>query len=343
MKFEQKISLLPYNTFHIDETAEYFTVVHDEQELIEVLKSPLAQKHSIHMIGGGSNILLTQPVNGLIVLNQMKGITIIQEDDHVADVKFAGGENWHECVLWCVHHNFGGIENLSLIPGTIGAAPIQNIGAYGVELKDVFYEAEAIHVRTGEKRSFNADQCEFGYRSSLFKTQEKGNYIITSVTLRLSKNPVFNTSYGNIQQELDAMGITSLSIKAISDAVIRIRQSKLPDPAVLGNAGSFFKNPVISIEAFNALLLQFPDIPSYKNEDGMKIPAAWLIEHCGPENSSSWKGYREQNFGVHSKQALCLVNYSDASGKDIFDLSERIITSVQHTFNITLEREVNIW
>ena len=246
-------------------------------------------------------------------------------------------------MLWCVDHGYGGIENLSLIPGTIGASPIQNIGAYGVELKDVFHSLETIEIKSVKKRTFIHTECEFGYRNSLFKNKEKGNYIIISVTLELSKKPLFNISYGNIQAELDTMGVKELSIEAISNAVIRIRQSKLPDPAIIGNAGSFFKNPTISHEAFSILIKQYPDIPSYKNESGVKIPAAWLIEHTNSPNGNSWKGYRELNFGVHAKQALCLVNYNDANGKQIFDLSEQIITSVQHRFNILLEREVNIW
>jgi UDP-N-acetylmuramate dehydrogenase len=343
MLIEQHKSLVPYNTFHIGETARYFVSVKNETELLEVLDSSIAKENELFIIGGGSNILLTREVNGLVIHNEMKGIARIYEDEDVVRIKFQAGENWHQCVLWCVEQQLGGIENLSLIPGTIGAAPIQNIGAYGAELKDVFVELEALDLASKQKMVFTKEACAFGYRNSIFKQEAKGKYIILSVTLQLSKKPVFNISYGHIQQELDAMGIRELNLKAVSDAVIRIRQSKLPDPAVIGNAGSFFKNPTISQAAFESLQKKHRNMPSYKNETGVKIPAAWLIEHCHPENEASWKGYREQNYGIHAKQALCLVNYSDANGKDIFDLSTRVITSVQQAFNITLEREVNIW
>jgi UDP-N-acetylmuramate dehydrogenase len=343
MNFETNKSLLSYNTFHINAFARYFAIAKNVNELLEILDSDIAKTNPLFFIGGGSNILLTKNIDGLVVHNEIKGIEVMSENYESVQVKFQAGENWHRCVLWCVDQNFGGIENLSLIPGTIGAAPIQNIGAYGVELQDVFIELEALHIHTKEVIKFSKHACEFGYRTSIFKTSEKGKYMIISVTLQLSKNPIFNTSYGNIQQELNDMGIEVFNIKAISDAVIRIRQSKLPDPAIIGNAGSFFKNPIISESDFKILLTKYEDIPSYKSEDGIKVPAAWLIEHCHPEKAGSWKGYREHNYGVHEKQALCLVNYADANGADIFYLSTRIITSVQQTFNIALEREVNIW
>ncbi|HOZ50329.1 MAG TPA: UDP-N-acetylmuramate dehydrogenase [Chitinophagaceae bacterium] len=343
MNFKVDYSLLPFNTFHIDSKAKYFISVQHENELTDVLKSPIALENELYILGGGSNILLTKNIEGYVIHNEMKGIQIIYEDDEKAQVKFMAGENWHHCVCWCVDRQLGGIENLSLIPGTIGASPIQNIGAYGVELKDVFHSLEAIEIKSGNKKTFTHTECEFGYRNSLFKNKEKGKFIIISVTLELRKKPVFNISYGNIQQELDAMGVKELSIQAISNAVIRIRKSKLPDPKVIGNAGSFFKNPTISLNEYEELISTFPDLPSYKSELGVKIPAAWLIEHTNSPNGSSWKGYREHNFGVHAKQALCLVNYDDAKGKQIFDLSKQIITSVQRRFNILLEREVNIW
>ena len=343
MQIEQHKSLLDYTTFHIDEVARYFAIVHNENDLQFVLESDIAKTNELFILGGGSNVLLTHDVNGLVIHNQMKGIEIKYEDDDIATVQFMAGENWHDCVRWCVEHNLGGIENLSLIPGTIGAAPIQNIGAYGAELQDVFVELEAMDSRLKQRKIFVKEACHFGYRSSIFKNEAKGRYIILSVTLQLAKKPVFNTSYGHIQDELNSMGITELSLKAVSDAVIRIRQSKLPDPAVIGNAGSFFKNPSISDAAFALLQTTYNDIPSFKQSDGVKIPAAWLIEHCHPDNAPSWKGYRERNYGVHARQALCLVNYADADGSDILHLSERIITSVQQAFNITLEREVNIW
>jgi len=343
MNIEQGISLRPYNTFHIEAIADHFVKVTNETELIDSIQTAHANNLEIYVIGGGSNILLTKDIHGLVILNEIKGIDILYEDDDVVHVKFQGGENWHECVMWCVEHNLGGIENLSLIPGTMGAAPIQNIGAYGVELKDVLVEVEAIEIKTGKKHIFSHDACHFGYRNSIFKLGQNGRYIILSVILRLSKNPVYNTSYGTIKEELELMGVHELSLLAVSEAVIRIRKSKLPDPTILGNAGSFFKNPTIAEDKFEQLRKWHPTIPGYKNEDGIKVPAAWLIEHSHPENATSWKGYRDRNYGVHEKQALCLVNYSDASGSDIFSLSERIITSVQQAFNILLEREVNIW
>lgn len=267
----------------------------------------------------------------------MKGIQIVHEDEQHVWVKFMSGEIWHECVLWCIENNLAGIENLSLIPGTIGAAPIQNIGAYGVELKDVFEELEAINLNSSSNRNFKNEECEFGYRDSVFKQSLKGKYAIVSVTLKLNKIPVFQTSYGTIQEELNKQPELPISIKRISDAVISIRQSKLPDPSQIGNAGSFFKNPIIPKHQFLNLQKQYPSIPNYPDQEQIKIPAAWLIEQC------NWKAYREEDFGVHAKQALCLVNYEKATGKQIFDLSTRIITSVQQAFNITLEREVNIW
>lgn len=343
MNVLQNQSLLPYNTFHINQAARYLLVVHSVQELFEALDPEHVQGQAIRIIGGGSNILLTKDVEGLVLLNRIKGIDVIRETATDVTIRFAAGENWHDCVMWCVERGYGGIENLSLIPGTIGAAPIQNIGAYGAELKDVFLELEALAISTRETTRFSNAECAFGYRNSIFKQAASGKFVILSVTLQLSKHPVLNTAYGNIRQELDEMGKTNPTLKDVSDAVIRIRRRKLPDPAVVGNAGSFFKNPVISRQQFETLQAQYPDIPFYPSGEAIKVPAAWLIEHTHPENAASWKGYREQDYGVHPMQALCLVNYANASGSEIFALSERIITSVQHAFNISLEREVNIW
>lgn len=343
MNVLQNQSLLPFNTFHIDNKAAYLLVLHTEQELTEALASDLLHRHEVRVIGGGSNILLTEDIAGVVLLNRLKGITILHEQDDTITIRFASGENWHDCVLWCVERGYGGIENLSLIPGTIGAAPIQNIGAYGVELKEVFVELEAMDITTAKKTIFTRNDCAFGYRDSIFKHEAKNRYIILSVTLQLSKQPVLNTAYGIIREELIDMGKLNPTLRDVSDAVIRIRQRKLPNPAFIGNAGSFFKNPVIPHSQFRALQQVYPDLPSYTAEDGVKIPAAWLIEHSHPEQASTWKGYREEDYGVHERQALCLVNYANASGSEIFALSERIITSVQQTFNILLEREVNIW
>jgi len=337
MNIEFNKHLLAHNTFGIDSIAEEFVQIQTEDELMEVLQYANKNQTALHIIGGGSNILFVHDIKGLVLLNQLKGMQIVYEDEDVVHVKCMSGEVWHECVLWSVDHHVGGIENLSLIPGTIGAAPIQNIGAYGVELKDVFVELEAIHLHTLEKKIFTHQECAFAYRDSIFKTKEKGNYFILSVTMALSKQPICKTTYGTIQQEMNEMKVDSISIKSVSDAVIRIRSSKLPNPAEIGNAGSFFKNPEITTAHYEQLKNTYEDMPSYDTVNGKKIPAAWLIEMCG------WKGYRENDFGVHHKQALVLVNYQHAKGSDILLLSEKIISSVQEKFSIQLEREVNIW
>lgn len=289
------------------------------------------------ILGGGSNILFTKDFDGLLLKNDITGITVVKEDrDHIY-VEAGAGVNWHSFVMYCVDHNYGGVENLSLIPGNVGASPMQNIGAYGVEIKDVFYKLEAFHMQKKMTRIFTATECEFGYRDSAFKKKYRGMFAILSVTFRLSKNPVFNISYGAIEEELKKMAVDELNIKVISDAVINIRTAKLPDPALIGNAGSFFKNPEINKQCLQELKRIEPAIPSYKiNDDTFKIPAAWLIEQCG------WKGYRKGDAGCYEKQALVLVNYGSAKGKDILDLSEDIKQSVKKKFHIALEREVNI-
>ncbi|PZP51429.1 MAG: UDP-N-acetylenolpyruvoylglucosamine reductase [Pseudopedobacter saltans] len=333
----KNISLQPFNTFGINATAAYFARFANENQLEEVLSA--REKLELLTIGGGSNILLTKDFNGLVLKNEIKGINIVKEDDDHFYVKAASGENWHHFVLHCIEKNYAGVENLSLIPGCVGASPMQNIGAYGVEIKDVFYELEAFHIADKRIDTFRLEDCHFGYRESVFKTKFKNQYIILNVTYKLNKKPIFHTSYGAIQQELENMNVTELSIKAISDAVIAIRSSKLPDPVKVGNAGSFFKNPTITKDHFEKLLVRYPDLkgfPSPDNSSDVKIAAGWLIEKAG------WKGYREDNIGVHAHQALVLVNYGNGSGKDIFDLSTRIIESIHEKFGIALEREVNI-
>lgn len=337
MQFELNKPLKDFNTFHIDANAEKFICIHYQKSLMEIIEFSKKENETIHFIGGGSNILLTKNIEEITVLNQLKGISIVEENEECVQIKFASGENWHECVLWAVAKNYGGIENLSLIPGTIGASPIQNIGAYGVEIKDVFHSLEAINLTSFEKKIFTLDECEFGYRDSIFKRHEKGNWFILNVTLQLSKRPVCNINYGNIKDELKNMGIETPTIQDVSKAVINIRTSKLPNPDEIGNAGSFFKNPVISQSHFEELKTMYPVMPNFPAPNGIKIPAAWLIE------KNNWKGYKEGDFGVHKNQALVLVNYNNANGNDILNLSTQIITSVQQTFNITLEREVNIW
>lgn len=334
---QNNVSLLPYNTFGIDVKAQYFSSFSQ----IADLPNLLSEKHNqpLLILGGGSNILLTKDFAGLVIKNEIKGIEKIGEDDTHYYVKASGGENWHQFVLHCIANNFAGVENLSLIPGCVGASPMQNIGAYGVEIKDVFHELEAYHIHDQRIDVFRTQDCHFGYRESVFKNKLKNQYIILNVTFRLDKNPTFHTNYGAIQQQLEAMKVDNLSIKAISDAVIAIRQSKLPDPAKIGNAGSFFKNPTIPLSQFEELQLQYPEIKGYPAPDhssDVKVAAGWLIEQAG------WKGYRDGNIGVHAHQALVLVNYGGGTGESIWKLSSAIIESIEQKFGITLEREVNI-
>jgi len=267
----------------------------------------------------------------------LKGIEKVDENDHHVWIKGQAGEDWHQFVIHCIEHNWGGIENLSLIPGTLGAAPMQNIGAYGVEIKEVFHELEAVHLKTGEIRIFHPEECEFGYRTSVFKTSLRDQYVITSVTLRLDKAPEFRIDYRGVKEALENGNGNVISIRKISDAIIKIRQAKLPDPAQIGNAGSFFKNPVVDIIDFEGLKAEFENIPGYElPNDQVKIPAAWLIDQCG------WKGYTKGNIGVHKNQALVLVNHGGGEGSAIRDLSEQIRKSVSEKFGIILVPEVNI-
>lgn len=289
------------------------------------------------VLGGGSNILLTSDFDGLVMKNDLKGIELVREDEHHLYVKAGAGENWHGFVQHCIGRGWAGVENLSLIPGNVGASPMQNIGAYGVEIKDVFEELEAYHLEERKIFTFSNNDCGFGYRESVFKGRYRNQFVILNVTYRLNKIPRFNTSYGAIEQELEKMGVTDLSISAISQAVINIRSSKLPDPAKIGNAGSFFKNPSIPAAQFEALQQNWPGIIGYVNPDGtVKLAAGWLIEQCG------WKGFRRGDAGCHEKQALVLVNYGNAKGSEIYELSTEILDSVQNRFGVELEREVNI-
>jgi UDP-N-acetylmuramate dehydrogenase len=295
------------------------------------------------ILGGGSNILFTKDYDGMVLKNEISGIKVLHEEPAYVYVKVGAGENWHSFVLHCIDLHWAGVENLSLIPGNVGAAPMQNIGAYGVELSSVFLSLEAFHLKEKKIVTFTAADCGFGYRESVFKNKLKDQFVILSVTFKLKKQPVFHTSYGAIEQELEKMGVKELSIKAISDAVISIRKSKLPDPKEIGNAGSFFKNPSVSKEKSQILNSKFQAINGHENVDGtVKLAAAWLIEQCGPEYGTSWKGYRKGDAGCHSKQALVLVNYGNAQGKEIYDLSEEILQTVKEKFGIILEREVNI-
>jgi len=334
MQFSENISLASMNSFGIEAYARYYAKISSVDELSNL---QLDQNIPILVLGGGSNILFTQNFNGYVLHNDIRGKQVLREDDDHIYVKTGGGEVWHQFVEYCIANGFAGVENLALIPGRNGASPIQNIGAYGVEIKDVFYELEAFHLTEGKLYTFNAADCAFGYRDSVFKNKYKGQFLISSVTFRLNKKPDFRISYGAITQELEKMRVHDLSIRAIGDAVIRIRSSKLPDPSVIGNAGSFFKNPEISAEAFKALHSAFPDIVGYPLPGGrVKLAAGWLIEKAG------WKGHRKGQAGVHDKQALVLVNLGGASGKEIYNLSEEILLSIREKFGVVLEREVNI-
>ncbi len=336
MQILRNVSLKNYNTFGIDVKADSFISVED----VEALKAVLRKTYSseVFLIGGGSNILLTEDIHKTVVHINLQGKEVVSEDKNEVIIKAMAGENWHQFVIWTLENGYGGLQNLSLIPGNVGTAPIQNIGAYGIELKDNFESCTALHIQTLQEREFTPEDCKFGYRNSVFKNELKGQYIITSVKFRLSrKDHALSTEYGAIKSELERSEISNPTIKDISDAVIRIRQSKLPDPRKLGNSGSFFKNPVISKKSFKKVQEKFPEIPFYEvSEEEIKIPAGWLIEHAG------LKGFRQGDAGVHTKQALVLVNYGTASGEDILNLAKHVQQSVKEKFGIELEPEVNI-
>ncbi len=334
---EQNVSLKPYNTFGLDARAKLMARVNSIPVLQEVLADATLKSEERFILGGGSNILLTRNVDGLVIKNEIAGIELVDEQPTHYLVKSGAGVVWHELVMHCIQNGFAGIENLSLIPGNVGAAPMQNIGAYGVELKDVFHSLEAVEMATGNVETFSASDCQFGYRESVFKRKLKGQFIISSVTLKLNKQPNLNTSYGAIEQELERLDISAPSIKDVSRAVINIRQSKLPDPKELGNSGSFFKNPVVPTSKYEELKSAHPNIPGYPAGENTKLAAGWLIEQCG------WKGKVVGNTGSHAKQALVLVNYGNATGVEIFELSEQIMQSVYDTFGVQLEREVNVY
>lgn len=337
MEVLRNISLRPYNTFGINATARAMVRIQSINDLQNLLDDASLQNESRLILGGGSNVLFSGSVDALVLKIDLMGRQIIEDDNDSAIVEAGAGENWHELVRWAIGNNLGGLENLSLIPGNVGASPMQNIGAYGVEIKDTFHSLDAVELATGKLRTFSPEECAFGYRESVFKTSLKNQYTIVKVRYKLSKKPAFNTSYGAIEQELERMGVQDLSLDAISQAVINIRQSKLPDPKVLGNAGSFFKNPVIDEEQFRSIGEKFPDMPHYPAGEGkVKLAAGWLIEQCG------WKGKRVGNCGMHERQALVLVNYGGATGDEIYAHSERVLQSVKEKFGVELEREVNV-
>ncbi|MBT8252483.1 MAG: UDP-N-acetylmuramate dehydrogenase [Flavobacteriaceae bacterium] len=336
MTIQQNISLKDFNTFGLDVKAERFVSIRSEEALIDFYKRFPEEPKFI--LGGGSNILLTKDIPGIVLHIDLKGISIVSSDSHSVIIESMAGENWHEFVEYCLENDFGGIENLSLIPGNVGTAPIQNIGAYGVELKDVFESCRAFDIETKSFRTFTKAECNFGYRQSVFKQELKGKYIITSVRFRLSSSKhQIKTSYGAINEALAKANITNPTIQDVSRAVITIRESKLPNPKKIGNSGSFFKNPLVPRDQFDQLKTNFPNIPSYPvNDNFVKIPAGWLIEKSG------FKGKRFGAYGVHDKQALVLVNHGNAKGTDILNLAKLIQMTIKRIFDINLEAEVNI-
>ena len=337
MNITENYPLLKLNTFGVDVKAKYFITINTINELLELTKTNVFKDLQLLILGGGSNILFTKDFDGLVILNNIKGKEIIDQNQQSIFLKIGAGENWHELVMYCVDNGWGGIENLSLIPGNTGTAPMQNIGAYGMEIKDTFVELEALEILSGKIVKFDNSDCEFGYRDSVFKNKMKNQYIILNITLELKKNPVININYGDVKAILESQNIKNATIKEVSNAIISIRQSKLPDPKKIGNSGSFFKNPIVSLNQLEFIKQKYPNIVNYEiNGNEFKIAAGWLIERAG------WKGKKINNYGVHEKQALVLVNYGLANGMEIFDLSEKIILDINEKFGITLEREVNI-
>ena len=334
MKIQQNISLKEYNTFGIAANAKRFISVSSVYELQQLLKT----EKEVFLLSGGSNMLLTKDIDMLVVHLNITGVSIDTEDDKHVYLTVNAGEDWHEFVLWCIANDYGGIENLSLIPGNVGTCPIQNIGAYGVEVKDTITKVEGLEVATGKLVSFSNEDCKFGYRNSIFKNTHKGKIVLTSVGFKLTKKDhQLNTSYGAIETELASRKVIKPTLKNISDAVISIRKSKLPDPKEIGNSGSFFKNPVISKKQFLEIQKVHANMPNYiVSENEIKIPAGWLVEQSG------FKGKRFGDAGVHEEQALVLVNFGNASGQDILELAKKIQITVFSKFQISLEIEVNI-
>jgi UDP-N-acetylmuramate dehydrogenase len=337
LDIKNNVNLKPYNTFGIEAFCAHFAEINSIEDFLTLLKTDIYTNNLKLVLGGGSNLLFTKDFNGLVIKNNLKGVKIVSETNDEIIVKAAAGENWHNFVLWCIEKGFCGLENLSLIPGCVGASPMQNIGAYGVEIKDVFSSLEAINTVTGVKKEFNTADCEFGYRESVFKTKYKNQFFIISVSFKLTRHSKLNTTYGAINSELEAMKISNPTIKDVSNAVIAIRQSKLPNPSETGNAGSFFKNPEVSKEKHEELKSTFEGLVAYSLPNGnFKLAAGWLIEQCG------LKGYEKEGAAVHSKQALVLINKHNCTGKAVFELSGYVLQKVFDKFGVTLEREVNI-
>ena len=333
----ENVNLKPFNTFGIEVFCSYFTEVHSEEDFIALLQQPVYIQNKKLILGGGSNVLFTANFDGLVIKNNIKGIELVDETNTHVTLRVAAGEIWHDLVMWCINKNYAGIENLSLIPGCVGASPMQNIGAYGVEIKEVFHQLEALSMETGKKEIFSKEACEFGYRESVFKHKYKNRYIITAVNFILKKNPEINTTYGAISEELRNMQVQHPGIRDVSNAVMNIRRSKLPDPKETGNAGSFFKNPEVTADFYEQLKQRFPQLVAYPlASGGYKLAAGWLIEQCG------LKGFAFNGAAVHNKQALVLVNKNHCTGADVYELSSLVLEKVFDTFGVTLEREVNI-
>lgn len=336
MELHHNISLKAFNTFGVEAFAHTFITVSSVAQLKQLFTEIIAPGQPFLILGGGSNVLFTQDYQGLVVKNEIEGITQLDEDDDYVYVKVGAGVNWHDFVMYAIQQDWGGVENLSLIPGTVGAAPVQNIGAYGVELKDVVQAVYAWDINGKRFIEFNNEACQFGYRQSIFKQELKGKLVISEVVFRLTKKHIIKAGYGAIKDELSNQGITEPTIRDIANAVISIRSSKLPDPKLIGNAGSFFKNPVVSKSFFEHLHKCYPDVVAYPSGNEVKLAAGWLIEQAG------WKGFHEGSVGCYEKQALVLVNLGGATGKQILHLAERIQVSVKGKFDVELEMEVNV-
>ena len=337
LQVKENFSLKKYNTFGIDVSTRYFIELTSDSEIENFIKENPYKTLPVLILGGGSNILFTKNFDGIILKIETKGIEIIREDDEFVFVKSKAGELWNDLVNFCVEKNFGGLENLALIPGCVGASPIQNIGAYGSEMKDIFFELEAIDILNGQRKIFSKQECRLAYRNSVFKNELKGKYIILSVTFRLQKKPILNISYSALSKELQKLNLDKPTVAAVRDTVCKIRESKLPDPEIIGNAGSFFKNPSVTVDKYKELKTKFPEIVAYLTEDGnYKLAAGWMIDQC------SWKGKRKGNAGVHEKQALVLVNLGNATGNEILDLAREVRASVKNMFDVDIEFEVNI-
>jgi len=336
MTIQKDYDLTDLNTFHIKAKAKFLAEIENEQDFLDLIKTFEFKNNEKLFLGSGSNILFTKDFNGIVILNKLKGKEILKEDEENVYIKSMGGESWHDLVLFSVEKGYWGIENLSLVPGTVGATPVQNIGAYGVELKDSLENVEAYEINTGNKKVFNKEECEFGYRDSVFKNKLKGKYFITAIILKLNKKQKLNTNYKVLNEYLQKNNIEIKNSKDVSIAISEIRKSKLPDPKILGNAGSFFKNVYVDEAKLKELKNLFPDIPFFEENGIIKITSGWLIE------KADWKGKKIGNVGVHDKQALVLINHNNASGQEILDLANQIIDSVQQKFDLKLTPEVNL-